>query len=326
MLKKVIISRTDSLGDVILTLPLTGYLKKVFPDISISFVGQAYSQSVINSCQYVDTFYDKKKLLNGEQKLEGDVIIFAFPDKELCKLAKKSKIPVRVGTSHRIFHWGTCNKLVNFSRKKSELHESQLNFKLLKPLGVEEAPSLSEMPELVGMRAMAELPEVQKERLDTGKFNLILHPKSKGSAREWPLSHYEKLVEILPSEKFHFFVSGTQAEGDLIKNEGTSLFDFPNVTDVSGQFSLEEFISFIAQADGLVACSTGPLHIAAMLGKNALGFYPSMRPMHPGRWKALGAKVGIMEVDDVLGKGSGSEAVEEISPQMAADYILSHFS
>ncbi len=37
----IIISRTDSIGDVVLTLPVAAVLKKYFPEIKIGFMGKA---------------------------------------------------------------------------------------------------------------------------------------------------------------------------------------------------------------------------------------------------------------------------------------------
>jgi heptosyltransferase-3 len=61
--------------------------------------------------------------------------------------------------------------------------------------------------------------------------------------------------------------------------------------------ALPEFIAFIAAADGLVAGSTGPLHLAAALGRHALGLYPPIRPMHPGRWGPLGPHAEYLVFD-----------------------------
>jgi ADP-heptose:LPS heptosyltransferase len=51
---------------------------------------------------------------------------------------------------------------------------------------------------------------------------------------------------------------------------------------------LPQLLAFVGTADGLVANSTGPLHMAAALGRQALGLYPPIRPMHPARWAPLG--------------------------------------
>jgi heptosyltransferase-3 len=60
---------------------------------------------------------------------------------------------------------------------------------------------------------------------------------------------------------------------------------------------LPEFIAFIAAADGLVAGSTGPLHLAGALGRHALGLYPPIKPMHPGRWGPLGPHAEYLVFD-----------------------------
>ena len=43
----IAISRTDSIGDVVLTLPVCVWLKKKFPDIKIIFFGSTYTKPVI---------------------------------------------------------------------------------------------------------------------------------------------------------------------------------------------------------------------------------------------------------------------------------------
>ena len=64
--------------------------------------------------------------------------------------------------------------------------------------------------------------------------------------------------------------------------------------------NLEQFIAFIAQCDGLVANSTGPLHIAGALGKDALGIYSPRKSINPQRWKPLGAKAKSFVLDKGL--------------------------
>ena len=53
---KIIISRTDSIGDVILTLPLCVWLKKQFPQTELVFLGRTYTKDIIACFDVVDTF------------------------------------------------------------------------------------------------------------------------------------------------------------------------------------------------------------------------------------------------------------------------------
>ena len=103
---------------------------------------------------------------------------------------------------------------------------------------------------------------------------------------------------------------------------------FPQVTDTCGRFTLEEFISFINATDGIVAMSTGPLHIAAALGKAAIGIFPPIRPMHPGRWAPVGKKAFALVADHecrLCRKDGICKCMDEVTPEMVRDKLLETF-
>jgi ADP-heptose:LPS heptosyltransferase len=294
---KIILSRTDNLGDVVLTLPVAGFLKEQDPKNEVYFIGKAYTRPIIEACQFVDKFLDKDEILKDSEKLaslKADAIVFIFPDQDLASVAKKAKIPLRIGTSHRWWHWLYCNKRIDFSRKNSSLHEAQLNFKLLEGLNFNLEPNFGLIADWYGLKTPDLTPELQN-LLSKEKLNVILHPKSKGSAREWHLDSYFALAQNNPD--IQFFVTGTQAEGDLIQSQKPDLLALENVYNLAGKFSLSEFFMFISICDGLVACSTGPLHIASALGIHALGIYPPIQPMHPARWQPIGKKAKVLVLD-----------------------------
>ena len=87
---------------------------------------------------------------------------------------------------------------------------------------------------------------------------------------------------------------------------------------------MEGLINFINQADGLVSCSTGPLHIAAALGKYACGIYPPMKPLHPGRWAPLGKKAMyiVLEKDCFdCKKNMNCTCIQSILPTQVLDVV-----
>jgi ADP-heptose:LPS heptosyltransferase len=326
--KHIIISRTDSIGDLVLTLPITGYLKKMFPDCKITFLGQNYTRDIVLSSSVVDSFLSTEELVENPveilKNLYADIIIHVFPRKEIAKAAKKARIPIRIGTSHRLFHRFTCNKRPNFTRRNSDLHEAQLNFKLLSPLGINEIPSLDEIPDYYSFDKILPLSLDFAEILEIEKKRVILHPGSKGSAREWGLDRFAELISLLPPEKFHVFLTGTEEEGLLFRKELP--VEAENITDLSGKLTLSELIGFIAGSDALVAASTGPLHIAAATGIHAIGVFPPIRPMHPGRWAPLGknAKVFVAEKEcEDCRKSTECACMRSIEAKDVAEYLIS---
>ncbi len=324
---KIIISRTDNIGDVVLTLPLAGILKKYFPNLHIIFLGKLYTRNIIFLSKYVDEFLDwdaLSKLPDNEKiekfkELNADAIIHVFPNKKIGEIAKKAKIPYRIGTAGRIHHRFTCNKLVYFSRRKSNLHEAELNQELLKGLGITSIVPKERIHKFYGF----EVPQKGFDILDKKKINVIIHPKSKGSAREWGLDNFNKLVELLPEKKFKIFMTGVAEDKELVK--GSVLDKNPRVHNVMGEFSFADFIAFIASADVMVAASTGPLHIAAALEKIAIGLFAPMRPIHPGRWAPLGSKASYLVLDKECNdckKSLRCECIESITSEAVYKRIL----
>jgi ADP-heptose:LPS heptosyltransferase len=322
----LIISRTDSIGDVVLTLPMAGYIKQHFPKSRIIFLGRNYTRDVVALSEHVDEFLSWDELKNmsaAEQKsrLKADIFVHVFPVKEIASAAKKAGVPIRVGTTNRLYHWWTCNKLISLSRKNSPLHEAQLNLKLLSFLGVPTDVPLEKIPTYYGCTKARQAEPELLNLIDKNKFNVILHPKSKGSAREWGLDNFSNLIKALPADRYKIFISGTKEEGELIKD---LIKNHPSVTDLTGKLSLSQFVSFINACDGLVAASTGPLHIAAAVGKKAIGLFAPMRPIHPGRWMALGKDAHYLVVDrscEDCRVSQNCHCIREISVKQVVDLL-----
>ncbi len=322
--KRIIVSRTDSIGDVMLTLPVCAWIREHFPTAEILFLGKGYTRSVVEAYDKVDRFIDWNDYLNvpktekiqSFRSLEADVIIHVFPDKEIAALAKKARIPIRVGTSHRAYHLVTCTHWLNFTRKNSNLHEAQLNHELLRPFGLTELPTMDDLLKttIFFQAPKVALPEEFKQLKDA----VILHPKSQGSAVEWPLENYLELAERLVKLKIPVTFTGTEEEGKSFREK---LPEHPLITDTTGRLSLEQLIVLIAGSKALVACSTGPLHIAGFLGVTTIGLFSPRRPIHPGRWKALGPKVSILVNDEQCPKCAEKKPCDCIT-HISVDRVL----
>lgn len=328
---KILISRTDSIGDVILTLPICDWIKEHFPNSEIYFLARNYTKAIVESYSQIDHFMawdeieklSKKEQLQAFHTLNLDYVIHVFPRKEIAWMARFAGIKHRIGTSHRFYHFFTCNESVNFTRRNSELHESQLNFNLLKPLGLHKIPSLMELNKSTKFFKVTTNLEAELEQLlDTKKRKVILHPKSQGSAIEWGIENFISLSKILVENDCKVFFSGTESEGALFREQ---LPQNENRVDITGKMNLETFIAFINKADALVAASTGPLHIAGILNKRTIGLFSPRQPIHPGRWQAIGdfsSSVVFDEYCETCAEGKSCDCITKITPQKVAKLIL----
>jgi heptosyltransferase III len=329
--KRILISRTDSIGDVMLTFPMCAWLKEKYSSCEIFFLGKSYTQAIIESFSAIDHFVDineleDKPVLEKVQFLRAlklDAFIHVFPDKILASLAKRAKIPHRVGTSHRAYHLLTCNHRINFSRKNSILHEAQLNFKLLKPFGCNKIPTWEELNVYTSCfkAPTVELPLALKTFLSRNDKQVILHPKSQGSAMEWGLDNFNELAKKFIALGYGVIFTGTEKEGEMFRH---SLPASTEVFDSTGSLSLPQLICLIQKTDVLVACSTGPLHIAGFLNKRTIGLFSPRRPIHPGRWRPLGTLSVALVYDEacpVCKKKKVCNCIHNITPERVMDAI-----
>jgi ADP-heptose:LPS heptosyltransferase len=321
---RLLISRTDAIGDVMLTLPLATILREHFPEMHIGFLGKSYTKAVIACCSAVDDFIEVTDFLKAPKAM-WDTIIHVFPRRDIAWKARKLGIAQRIGTASRPYHLLTCNSLVRLSRRHSEMHEAELNTKLLAPLGIHASYTKEQLGSLYSFNRIAPLPPAIAALIDPFKRHIILHPKSQGSAREWGLAHFIELINLLPKERYQIFISGTEQDGKMIQ----ALFEATEntVVNITGMMDLSTFISFINACDALVAASTGPLHIAAALGKVAIGLYPSIRPMHAGRWGPLGPKAIALALPEDCSKcrkmPENCTCIRSISALQVAQHIMS---
>lgn len=323
-MKKILISRTDAIGDVILTLPMTGILKERLPEVEIHFLGRGYTLPILQHCRHIDHAFsmDDPKWIENMEREHYDVIVHVFPRKNVAYAALRADIPMRIGVSRRWYHLLTCNRLLHFSRRNADLHEARLNLKLLAPLVGELTIGSQKIHEYYGLATPGNLPTEIDLHLFGDVPKIILHPLSKGSAREWGLANFRKLAEMLLEKGCQVILTGTAAEKELYDKE--LYITHPSFLDLGGRLHLTELMSLIARCDALVAASTGPLHIAAALGIRAVGLYSPVRPIHPGRWAPLGRDVRIVthNVASEIGKDAKSDnSIAFIPPERVLQHL-----
>ncbi|MCK9281998.1 MAG: glycosyltransferase family 9 protein [Melioribacteraceae bacterium] len=281
----ILITRTDRIGDLVLTLPLASIIKKYLPDSKIAFLVSEYTRAIAENCSAIDEVIiyqgaSKKKLTLSKK---FDIVICGYPTFDLAWLLFLSHIPIRIGTGYRWYSL-LFNKRVYEHRKYGLKNELEYNAGLLRPLGINEMPthqnvSFNLQPDLKSKQIIDEY--LVSLGIDASKKIIIIHPGSGGSASDLPKSHLKELVNQLA----HKLDCTILITGSPVEKELASYFVVRNnVHNAAGLFNLSSLIALIDRAFLLIANSTGPLHIAAALGKFVVGFYPKAQATSPIRW------------------------------------------
>jgi heptosyltransferase-3 len=311
LLQKVIVTRTDHLGDVILSLPVFASLKKCFPNCkTIALVGD-YTADAAASSPYVDkviTYTPKEPILATLKKFRSerpDAIVLLFPRFKIAVAGFLARIPIRVGTAYRWYSF-LFNKRIHEHRKYSVKNEADYNLNLLEVLGCNEKVLniTLNVNETASKKVDAFLDQVCVSNF------VVVHPGTGGSALEWGAANFRELVKnITNTMSMNVIVTGVESERPICKgiSEGIG-----NAINAAGKFSLLEFIALLSKAELVISNSTGPIHLAAAVGTPVIGIYPNKKPMTPVRWAPLthnkkiltprndSDKLSTITVDEVL--------------------------
>ena len=88
------------------------------------------------------------------------------------------------------------------------------------------------------------LPDNIAGLLEKNNKTVVLHPKSQGSALEWPLESYLKLANELVAKGYTVYFTGTEQEGDLFRSSLPINDNIIDLTDLL-YFSSEKFGSVL---------------------------------------------------------------------------------
>jgi len=312
--KNILLVRIDRIGDVILSLPMLPLLKRRYPNARISVLMRQYTRELVEQHSCVDEVlvYEHEgslrslwAILREIRKRHFDIAIIPYPRFRPALILFFAGIRIRVGSGYRWYSF-LFNRRVFEHRKDAKRHEAEYNLSLLRPLGIEAqgepefefsiSPSVCDSVDSMLAGNSVSLQD---------KF-IILHPGSGGSSRDWSAENFSKLGnEVQRRLGVKVIVTGGEGEKRLVEEVVAGMSESPLA--VVGKLSLMELGALIRRAKVFISNSTGPMHIAAIVGTPVVAFFPPIVQCSPVRWGPYTHKKKIFLADNkacFLCKGS----------------------
>ena len=287
---KILVIRTDRIGDVILSTPVLTSLKNHYKDVKITMMVRNYTKDIIAGHPDVDEIIlidtpenaKVKNLLNKIYKKKYDIAILLHPRFKLSLLLFLARIPIRISTAYRWYSF-LFNRKVFEHRKTAEYHELDYNLRMLRVLDIP-------FPDNVNFKF--EVPTSEKLKITSllKSYNIlkndkiiILHPGSGGSALDWPIKYYAQLSDCLSQlNNVKIIITGGKNEHYII-DELLKKTNLKPITIV-GSLTLKQMAALIQRSQLFISNSTGPLHLAVALNTEVISFYCPIIPCLPTRW------------------------------------------
>ena len=295
-MRKILLVRTDRIGDTLLTLPVVKPIKERWPDCKIDFLARTYTHPILRNVKEIGQIlnYDPEGVhrgIRGHQLLATEIqqqnyeaAILFYPRFGLTSALWWAGIPRRIGTSHRWYSFLLTDR-VHQSRKECLKHEAEYNLDLLEPL-IQDLPSeISQFRLAIPEKTKRELQEILTANDILGKY-IVVHPGNGDSAPNLSLDQYRTIIQQISLSGIRVVLTGVNSEKEYNESLKSDL-STNNITDLTGTLNLEQMIALLSEACGLITTSTGPAHIASSVGTPVATFYCPAIPHTPDRWGPL---------------------------------------
>lgn len=315
---RIIIARTDRIGDVVLSTAIPREIKKNHPDAFVAILVSPYTKDIYTGNPNVDEIivYNKEtsfwENVFNIRKYDFTHAITLLPDKRLNWIFFASGIKTRIVNGFKPFQFITNAKSV-FRRKYKPLrNEADYCMDSIRKLGFKVESIASEIHL---SPAEKETSIALKEHYHLKNKKLVgLHVSSGNSAPNLKPAEYRKLIDELTKQPdMQVFVTDNNPPEEVASIENVM---YPN----TGK-PLREAIINISSLDVLISASTGPMHIAAALKVDTLALFCPMTACSPILWGPQGNRVQYMipEKDYCLNKCPGNPKKCDYSGQGGID-------
>lgn len=305
---RVLINRSDAIGDTVLTLPVIESLKKENPYCTIGLVVSPRSFDFLKLYKKIDylfvvnpndSFFKRlKDWFRFIWEFQPSHYFYVGGDRLGNLACWLKRVSYRGGLRSKFSSFIFLNRSTRQSRSREQIHESLQNIELFSDV-ISSKKLL--VPTLEFESKKRE--EVKKEifenlfRLSSKSNNklFVVHPGMSGHSPNWPMQSYAQLIESLDTKfnkEVFWLISYTPGDQRYVEEFKSfikhSLQQESRLVYFDGsQEGLEYYCYVLSLADAFIGPSTGTTHLASLIGLPVWSFYSPYPSQSPRRWAPI---------------------------------------
>jgi len=304
--EKILIARTDRIGDVVLSTPVIRYFRKEYPDAYLAFMVRPYTVDIVKNNPHLDEVivYDKdyehksvlRTLLFGLslRKKRFDLAIALHPTNRVHAVFFIAGIPVRIGYDRNMGMLLT--KKIRHSKQEGLKHEASYNFDLCKNAGFHvKDPDLC--PYIVTDKHEKTLVDklIADQRIKPGF--IAVHAGASCPSKRWPPGRFTEVCKkIIDSTGHDVVLVGGSETADISGKIASGVSH--NCFDLTDMLLVGELAELLSRAELLISNDSGPVHVSAAVGTPVISIFGRKDPgLSPARWAPLGDNHIVLHKD-----------------------------
>jgi heptosyltransferase-2 len=303
---RILVVRTDRVGDVVLATPLIRALRNTFPHAHLAALVRPYTREVLLHNPHLDEllvddptgahagrtgFWAQVAMLRSKK---FDTALLLLPTERMAWMLFAAGIRTRVGVGTKLYEALTFMRTVSRNKYIPLRHEADYCLDLGRAIGVRSTDLTTEVF-LTEDERRAAASRLRVAGLQGPMSVLVgIHPGSGASAPNWPIARYVELAGMIlerhPSARI--VVTGSEAETEF--SRAFAGLTSTRVIDLVGALTLRELTAVISHCSLLVSASTGPMHIAAGLGVPTVSLFCPLTACSPRLWGPQGNRSAVL--------------------------------
>jgi len=303
---KILIVRTDRIGDVLLSTPSIKAVRDAYPNAHIAVMVRPYVEDVVDGNPYLDEviLYDKDDKHKGFfgnlsfifelRKKDFDLAIILHPTVRSNLIPFLAGIPERVGYDKK---WGfLLTKRLKDTKHLGEKHEIDYNLEVLRSIGIVAKDRNLYMP------IKTEYERVIDRFLalsDIGAKDVVVavHPGASCISKRWSAYKFGRVAdELMDKHNVKIVIIGGPSDVKTVKEVETGMLHRPII--LSEEHSIGEVAALLKKCKLLISNDSGPVHIAVAVGTPVVSIFGRLDPgLSPQRWGPVGPKDIVIHKD-----------------------------
>jgi len=290
--KRILIVRTDRLGDVILSTPVIKALRDAYPQAFLAMVVNPYTKAIVEGNPNLDEviLYDKnhkeKNLIaafgfsRALAKNKFDLAIVLNPSNRSNLIPFLAGIPKRIGYDRKLGFLLT-GRVKDF-KHQGKKHEIEYNLDLVRELGIEPQDKNTFMPISPESEIWVEA-VFKKENISSSDKLAVINPVASDNSKMWPQDRYAQVADKLADKGLKIIILGgpkdQEIAGGVIKKLHCQYIN------MVGNNNISQAASLLRRSSLFVSSDTGPMHLASSLGIPVIAILGRSQPgLSPLRW------------------------------------------
>jgi len=320
---RILIIRTDRIGDLLLSTPAIKAVREAYPDAHIAVMVRPYVEDIVDGNPYIDEVilcdkYSYKGLLREDIRIlkrlieffvnlipvitlswrlhrkRFDLAIILHPTDRSNLIPFLAGIPERVGYDKKLGFLLT--KRFKDTKHLGEKHEIDYNFDVLRAVGIIAKDRTLYMP------IKAEYERVIDRFMalnDIGNKDVIVavHPGASCPSKRWPAYRFGRVAdELMDKYNVKIVIIGGPSDVKTVREVETGMLLSPII--LSEAHSLGEVAALLKKCKLLISNDSGPVHIAVAVGTPVVSIFGRLDPgLSPQRWGPVGPNDIVIHKD-----------------------------